>query len=61
MRPVNRMHDIIRQYSISRCPDLRQAQREVVDVLLKAGRTWPRVDRTQVGTAEHYVAVPAKP
>ena len=51
------MHDIVRQYSISRCPDVRQAQREVVDTLLNAGRTWPRVDRAEARSAEHYVAV----
>jgi len=51
------MHDIVRQYAISRCPGLCQAQRGVVYALLNAGRTWPRVDRAEAGSADYYVAV----
>ncbi len=50
------MHDIVRQSSISRCPALHQAQREVVVALLQAGRTWPRLGKAEAGSADNYVA-----
>ena len=42
---------------ISRCLDLRHDQWAIVEAWLRTDRVWRRVDKTEVGSVEHYVAV----
>ena len=41
----------------SRCLDLRHDQRAIVEAWLRTDRVWRRVDKTEAGSVEHYVAV----
>jgi hypothetical protein len=51
-------HDILRDYAISRIPDLRQQQREMVHGILNARPEdgWPPVESVDRGSATWYVA-----
>ena len=42
---------------ISRCLDLRHDQRAIVEAWLRTDRVWRRVDKTEAGSVDHYVAV----
>ena len=42
---------------ISRCLDLRHDQWAIVEAWLRTDRVWRRVDKTEAGSVEHYVAV----
>ena len=56
------MHDIVRDFAISRCGDLRALQRRFLEAVVAARPApggWPLRDGLSRGSAEWYVAVHA--